>query len=188
MPKSKYLQYVIFCGFLQLFSYVIFLRQHIDQWVGNLPLIYCLFCYRAWDEPRFWWSISWYNKCISGAKMSFTWFRSCAEVRRLRINLRFAPDVNGALLPSLPSIFPSLLSDQKEWLRMSNIGLVGLWLMLIVDFVSRACSWRPYLRLQLQQICEQYFEWSPEKTGTLEIPKIISITFLYMSKLSKLFP
>ena len=123
MPKSKYLQYVIFCGFLQLFSYVIFLRQHIDQWVGNLPLIYCLFCYRAWDEPRFWWSISWYNKCISGAKMSFTWFRSCAEVRRLRINLRFAPDVNGALLPSLPSIFPSLLSDH----------LVGLWLMLILS-------------------------------------------------------
>jgi hypothetical protein len=109
-------------------------------------------------------------------------------VRRLRISLRFAPDVNGALLPSLPSIFPSLLSDHKEWLRVSNIGLVGLWLMLTVDFVSRACSQHPYLRSQLQQICEQYFEWSPEKTGTLEIPKIVSITFLYMRELSKLFP
>jgi len=40
------------------------------------------------------------------------------------------------------------------------------------EAVQRACSRRPYLRLQLQQICEQYFEWSPEKTDEYILPKI----------------
>jgi len=40
------------------------------------------------------------------------------------------------------------------------------------EAVQRACSQRPYLRLQLQQICEQYFEWSPEKTDEYILPKI----------------
>jgi hypothetical protein len=54
--------------------------------LGNLPFMYCLFGYRGWDNPRFWCSVSGHNKCISGAKMSFTRFRSCAEVRHLCIN------------------------------------------------------------------------------------------------------
>ncbi|XP_039817392.1 single-strand DNA endonuclease 1-like isoform X2 [Panicum virgatum] len=40
------------------------------------------------------------------------------------------------------------------------------------EAVQRACSQRPYLRSQLQQICEQYFEWSPEKTDEYILPKI----------------
>ncbi|KAF8646784.1 hypothetical protein HU200_065582 [Digitaria exilis] len=38
--------------------------------------------------------------------------------------------------------------------------------------VQRACIQRPFLRSQLQQICEQYFEWSPEKTDEYILPKI----------------
>ncbi|PUZ49723.1 hypothetical protein GQ55_6G001800 [Panicum hallii var. hallii] len=40
------------------------------------------------------------------------------------------------------------------------------------EAVQRACSQRPYLQSQLQQICEQYFEWSPEKTDEYILPKI----------------
>ncbi|CAO2205416.1 unnamed protein product [Urochloa humidicola] len=40
------------------------------------------------------------------------------------------------------------------------------------EAVQRACSQRPFLRSQLQQICEQYFEWSPEKTDEYILPKI----------------
>ncbi|CAO2176260.1 unnamed protein product [Urochloa humidicola] len=40
------------------------------------------------------------------------------------------------------------------------------------EAVQRACSQRPFLRSQLQQICEQYFEWSSEKTDEYILPKI----------------
>ncbi|CAO2177443.1 unnamed protein product [Urochloa humidicola] len=40
------------------------------------------------------------------------------------------------------------------------------------EAVQRACSQHPFLRSQLQQICEQYFEWSPEKTDEYILPKI----------------
>lgn len=40
------------------------------------------------------------------------------------------------------------------------------------EAVQRACSQRPFLRSQLQQICEQYFEWSPVKTDEYILPKI----------------
>ncbi|KAL6856984.1 hypothetical protein ACP4OV_018366 [Aristida adscensionis] len=40
------------------------------------------------------------------------------------------------------------------------------------EAVQSACSQRPFLRSQLQQICEQYFEWSPEKTDEYILPKI----------------
>ncbi|TVU43852.1 hypothetical protein EJB05_10352 [Eragrostis curvula] len=40
------------------------------------------------------------------------------------------------------------------------------------EAVQRACSQRPFLRSQLQQICEEYFEWSTEKTDEYILPKI----------------
>uniref|UniRef100_A0A0A9CI19 Single-strand DNA endonuclease 1 chromo domain-containing protein n=1 Tax=Arundo donax TaxID=35708 RepID=A0A0A9CI19_ARUDO len=40
------------------------------------------------------------------------------------------------------------------------------------EAVQRACSQHPFLRSQLQQICEQYFEWSAEKTDEYILPKI----------------
>ncbi|GJN12686.1 hypothetical protein PR202_ga30988 [Eleusine coracana subsp. coracana] len=40
------------------------------------------------------------------------------------------------------------------------------------EAVQRACSQRPFLRSQLQQICEKYFEWSAEKTDEYILPKI----------------
>ncbi|CAO2190207.1 unnamed protein product [Urochloa humidicola] len=42
----------------------------------------------------------------------------------------------------------------------------------VSEAVQRACSLHPFLRSQLQQICEQYFEWSPEKTDEYILPKI----------------
>lgn len=42
------------------------------------------------------------------------------------------------------------------------------WCWLLI-FCRRACIHRPFLRSQLQQICEEYFEWSAEKTGILEL-------------------
>ncbi|XP_073011434.1 single-strand DNA endonuclease 1 [Typha latifolia] len=40
------------------------------------------------------------------------------------------------------------------------------------EAVLRACSQHPFLQTQLQQICEQYFGWSPQKTDQYILPKV----------------
>ncbi|EEC82759.1 hypothetical protein OsI_27479 [Oryza sativa Indica Group] len=40
------------------------------------------------------------------------------------------------------------------------------------EAVQRVCGQHPFLRPQLQKICEEYFDWSPEKTDQYILPKI----------------
>lgn len=40
------------------------------------------------------------------------------------------------------------------------------------EAVQRVCSQHPFLRSELQQICEKYFDWTPEKTDQYILPKI----------------
>ncbi|KAG8046264.1 hypothetical protein GUJ93_ZPchr0008g12593 [Zizania palustris] len=40
------------------------------------------------------------------------------------------------------------------------------------EAVQRICGQHPFLRQQLQKICEKYFNWSPEKTDQYILPKI----------------
>uniref|UniRef100_A0A0E0LQA6 XPG-I domain-containing protein n=1 Tax=Oryza punctata TaxID=4537 RepID=A0A0E0LQA6_ORYPU len=40
------------------------------------------------------------------------------------------------------------------------------------EAVQRVCGQHPFLRPQLQKICKEYFDWSPEKTDQYILPKI----------------
>jgi hypothetical protein len=47
-------------------------------------------------------------------------------------------------------------------------GLAYVFLLIInIFYVHRVCCQHPFRRSEFQQICEKYFEWTPEKTGIL---------------------